>query len=170
MQRNFFVASVLVGLCLTGGLTANRMAAAANDDKDIVQTITDDGQFKTLANALETAGLVDALKGEGPFTIFAPTDEAFAKLPKEKLEALLKDKEALKNVLNYHVIAKKVMAAEVAKLDSATTVQGKSVAIEAKDGKVTVGGANVTKTDIECKNGVIHVIDTVLTPPDDKKE
>ncbi len=170
MKRIFSVASVLAGLCLVGALTAHRMAAAANDDKDIVQTITDDGQFKTLVTALEAAGLVDTLKGDGPFTIFAPNDEAFAKLPKEKLEALLKDKEALKTILNYHVVAKKVMAAEVAKLDSAKTVEGKSVTIEAKDGKVKVGGANVTKTDIECKNGVIHVIDTVLTPPEDTKE
>ncbi len=170
MQRIYFLASALVGFCLVGGLAAHHAAAAANDDKDIVQTVTDDGQFKTLATALEAAGLIDTLKGDGPFTVFAPTDEAFAKLPKEKLEALLKDKEALKDILTYHVVAKKVMAADVAKLDSAKTVEGKSVAIEATDGKVKVGGANVTKTDIECKNGVIHVIDTVLMPPDDKKE
>jgi uncharacterized surface protein with fasciclin (FAS1) repeats len=170
MQRILYVASAIALLCVVGGLNTHRSAAAAHDEKDIVQTAVDDGQFKTLVKALEAAGLVDTLKGDGPFTVFAPTDEAFAKLPKEKLEALLNDKEALKDILTYHVVAKKVMAADVVKLDSAKTVEGKSVTIESKDGKVKVGGANVTKTDIECKNGVIHVIDTVLLPPDDKKE
>ncbi len=154
---------------MVGGLAAHRTAAAEREDKDIVQTATDDGQFKTLVTALEAAGLVETLKGEGPFTVFAPTDDAFAKVPKEKLEALLKDKEALKAVLTYHVVSGKVMAADVVKIDSAKTVQGKPVTIEAKDGKVKINDANVIKTDIDCKNGVIHVIDAVLLPPDDTK-
>ena len=111
---------------MVGGLTADRTAAAEREDKDIVQTATDDGQFKTLVKALEAADLVETLKGEGPFTVFAPTDDAFAKVPKEKLEALLKDKDALKAVLTYHVVSGKVMAADVVKIDSAKTVQGKS--------------------------------------------
>ena len=169
MQRYFSLTSAFIGVCLLGGLTAGHATAAQRDDKDIVQTAMDDGQFKTLAKALEAAGLVETLKGEGPFTVFAPTDDAFAKVPKEKLEALLNDKEALKAVLKYHVVSGKVMAADVVKMDSAKTVQGKPVTIEAKDGKVKINDANVTKTDIECKNGVIHVIDTVLLPADDTK-
>ena len=169
MRHIFSLAGALVGMCLVGGLTAGRTAAVEREDKDIVQTATDDDQFKTLVKAIEAADLVETLKGEGPFTVFAPTDDAFAKVPKEKLEALLKDKDALKAVLKYHVVSGKVMAADVVKMDSAKTVQGKSVTIEAKDGKVKVNGANVTKTDIECKNGVIHVIDTVLLPPEDNK-
>jgi len=169
MRRIFWLTSAVIGLCLVGGLTADRTAAAEKEEKDIVQTASDDGQFKTLACALEAAGLVETLKGDGPFTVFAPTDEAIKKVPKEKLEALLKDKEALKAVLTYHVVSGKVMAADVVKLDSAKTVQGKSLTIEAKDGKVKINDANVTKTDIECKNGVIHVIDAVLLPPDDTK-
>jgi len=147
----------------------DRAVAAEKEEKDIIQIASDDGQFKTLVRALEAAGLVETLKRDGPFTVFAPTDEAFAKVPKEKLEALLKDKEALAAVLKYHVVSGKVMAADVVKLDSAKTVQGKSLTIEAKEGKVKINGANVTKTDIECKNGVIHVIDAVLLPPDDTK-
>jgi len=169
MRRIFSVASAVIGLCLVGGLISYRRAAAANEEKDIVQTAIDAGQFQTLARALGAAGLVETLKGDGPFTVFAPTDEAINKVPKEKLEALLKDKEALAAVLKYHVVSGKVMAADVVKLDSAKTVQGESVTIEAKEGKVKINGANVTKTDIECKNGVIHVIDAVLLPPDDTK-
>ena len=169
MRRIFTLAGALVGLCLVGGLAAGRTPAVEREDKDIVQTATDDDQFKTLVKAIEAADLVETLKGEGPFTVFAPTDDAFAKVPKDKLEALLKDKDALKAVLKYHVVSGKVLAADVVKMDSAKTVQGKSVTIEAKDGKVKVNDANVTRTDIECKNGVIHVIDTVLLPPDDNK-
>ena len=169
MRRIFTLGGALVGLCLVGGLAAGRTPAVERVDKDIVQTATDDDQFKTLVKAIVAADLVETLKGDGPFTVFAPTDDAFAKIPKDKLEALLKDKDALKAVLKYHVVSGKVLAADVVKMDSAKTVQGKSVTIEAKDGKVKVNDANVTKTDIECKNGVIHVIDTVLLPPDDNK-
>jgi len=133
--------------------------------KDIVDTAVAAGNFKTLATALQAAGLVDALKGTGPFTVFAPTDEAFAKLPKDTLDALLKDPKALGDILKYHVVAGKVMAADVVKLTEAETLLGKKVAIKVDGGKVMVGGANVIKTDIEASNGVIHVIDTVLLPP-----
>jgi len=132
--------------------------------KDIVDTAVAAGQFKTLAAALTAAGLVDTLKGDGPFTVFAPTDEAFAKLPAGTLDALLKDIPKLKGILTYHVVAGKVMAADVVKLKSATTVNGQSVKIKAEGGKVMVDNANVVKTDIECSNGVIHVIDAVILP------
>lgn len=143
---------------------ASSPAARAADDKDIVETAVAAGQFSTLAKALTVAGLADALKGPGPFTVFAPTDEAFKKIPADKLAALLKDKDALTAVLTYHVVKGNVMAADVVKLDKATTLQGKEIMISAKDG-VMINGAKVIKADIKCKNGVIHVIDTVLLPP-----
>jgi len=132
--------------------------------KDIVDTAVAAGSFKTLATALGEAGLVGTLKGPGPFTVFAPTDEAFAKLPAGALEKLLADKEKLKAVLLYHVVAGKVMAADVVKLHTAKTVQGGSVKIDAAGGSVHVDNAKVVKTDISASNGVIHVIDTVLMP------
>jgi len=140
--------------------------AGSYDKKDIVDTAVAAGSFKTLAAALTAAGLVDTLKGEGPFTVFAPTDEAFAKLPAGTVESLLKpeNKEQLTNILTYHVVAGKVMAADVVKLTSATTVNGADVAISVADGTVSVNGATVTATDIAASNGVIHVIDTVLIP------
>ena len=141
-------------------------AAHAGPKADIVETAVAANSFKTLVKAVTEAGLVDTLKGKGPFTVFAPTDEAFAKLPKGTLEALLKDKKALAAVLTYHVVPGKVMAADVAKLDSAKTGQGKKVMIIARDGKVKVNDASVVKADIACKNGVIHVIDAVLLPPE----
>lgn len=168
MKRISFTAGVLA-LCAVLGAANSRLAMA--DDKaakDIVDTAVGAGQFKTLVTAVKAAELVDTLKGKGPFTVFAPSDEAFAKIPKDKLEALLKDKKALTAVLTYHVVPGKVMAADVVKLDSAKTVQGQSVNIVAKDGKVTINGANVLKTDIVCGNGVIHVIDAVILPPSDK--
>ena len=141
---------------------------AMNHDKapsmDIVETAVAAGSFKTLAAALGAADLVDALKGDGPFTVFAPTDEAFAKLPAGTVEALLKDKEKLTAILTYHVVAGKVAAADVVKLTSAKTLNGKSVTIKVMDGKVMVDNANVVKTDIMATNGIIHVIDTVILP------
>jgi uncharacterized surface protein with fasciclin (FAS1) repeats len=137
-------------------------------EKDIVETAVAAGSFETLATALREAGLVETLQGRGPFTVFAPTDEAFAKIPAEKLKALISDKEALKGILTYHVVSGKVTAADVVKLDSAKTVQGKSIDIEVRNGNVTVNGAKVTKADIACSNGIIHVIDTVLIPPSGK--
>jgi len=132
--------------------------------KDIVDTAVAADDFNTLVTAVKAAGLVETLKGEGPFTVFAPTDAAFAKVPAETLNALLADKAALANVLTYHVVAGKVMAADVVKLTSAKTVQGQTVKIEVKDGKVYVDGAQVVTTDIKASNGVIHVIDAVILP------
>ena len=139
---------------------------ARAQEKDIVDTAVAAGSFKTLAAALQAAGLVETLKGAGPFTVFAPTDEAFAKLPAGTVENLLKpeNKEKLKAVLTYHVVAGKVTAAQVTKLKSAKTVQGGEAKISVAGGKVMVDNANVVKTDIMAKNGVIHVIDTVIMP------
>jgi transforming growth factor-beta-induced protein len=133
--------------------------------KDIVDTAVAAGSFKTLAAALEAAGLVETLKGAGPFTVFAPTDEAFAKLPAGTVEALLKDPKALGDILKYHVVSGKVMSTDAAKLTEAKTVQGSPIKISVKDGKVYINDAQVTTADIETSNGVIHVIDTVLLPP-----
>jgi uncharacterized surface protein with fasciclin (FAS1) repeats len=130
--------------------------------KDIVDTAVAAGDFKTLATALGAAGLVDTLKGKGPFTVFAPTDEAFAKIPKADLDALLKDKAKLTAVLTYHVVAGKVMAADV-KAGKVKTVQGSDLTV-ATSGGVMVDKAKVVKTDIVADNGVIHVIDTVIMP------
>ncbi len=142
-------------------------AAAPAAQKDIVDTAVAAGSFKTLATALTEAGLIETLKGKGPFTVFAPTDEAFAKVPKKDLEALLKDKKKLAQVLTYHVVSGKVMAADVVKMKDGSkvkTVQGSEFTLGLKDGKVKVDNANVTKTDIETSNGVIHVIDSVIMP------
>lgn len=130
---------------------------------DIVDTAVAAGSFNTLAAALTEAGLVNTLKEGGPFTVFAPTDEAFAKIPAADLEAILADKEKLTAILTYHVVSGKVMASDVASLTSADTIQGSSIAIDTTAG-VTINNAKVVKTDIEASNGVIHVIDTVLVP------
>jgi uncharacterized surface protein with fasciclin (FAS1) repeats len=130
---------------------------------DIVDIAASAGSFSTLVSAVQAAGLVDTLKGDGPFTVFAPTDEAFDKVPPVLLQALLNDKAALKDVLTYHVVPGKVMAADVAKLSAARTVQGQEVRIDTADG-VKVDGASVVKTDIVADNGVIHVIDQVILP------
>lgn len=130
---------------------------------NIVETAVAAGTFKTLVTAVKAAGLADTLSGPGPFTVLAPTDEAFAKLPAGTVEGLLKDIPKLTAVLTYHVIPGKLMAADVIKLASAKTVQGQSVTIASING-VKVNGANVVKTDIETDNGVIHVIDSVILP------
>ncbi|MDQ8165789.1 MAG: fasciclin domain-containing protein [Gemmatimonadota bacterium] len=140
-------------------------ASAQSASKDIVETAVAAGSFKTLATALQAAGLIETLKGKGPFTVFAPTDEAFAKIPKADLDALLKDKAKLTAVLTYHVVAGKVMAADVVKLTSAKTVQGSSAKVMVMGGKVMIDKANVVTTDIAASNGVIHVIDSVILPP-----
>jgi transforming growth factor-beta-induced protein len=148
--------------------TAQPAAAHPAAKTDIVDTAIAAGSFKTLVAAVQAAGLVDTLKGAGPFTVFAPTDEAFAKLPAGTVESLLKpeDRAKLQAILTYHVVAGKVTAADVVKLTGARTVQGQQVDIAVKDGKVSVDGANVIKTDIESSNGVIHVIDSVILPAD----
>lgn len=135
---------------------------SAAQAKDIVDTAVAAGNFKTLVTAIQAAGLVDTLKGKGPFTVFAPTDEAFAKVPKADLDALLKDKAKLTAVLTYHVVPGKVMAKDV-KAGMVKTVQGSSLTV-ATTGGVTVDKAKVTATDIAADNGVIHVIDTVVMP------
>jgi uncharacterized surface protein with fasciclin (FAS1) repeats len=142
--------------------------SALASGKDIVDTAVEAGQFKTLAAALTAAGLVDTLKGAGPFTVFAPTDEAFAKLPAGTVENLLKpeNKQQLTDILTYHVVSGKVMAADVAGMDEAKSVNGKMIDVEAAGGTVKVSGATVTATDIAASNGVIHVIDTVILPPE----
>ncbi len=145
-------------------LAGSMMAGTSN--KDIVDTAVASGQFHTLAKALEAAGLVDTLKGKGPFTVFAPTDAAFAKLPAGTVEELLKpeNKNKLVAILTYHVVAGEVKASDVAKLTSAKTVNGEPLSISTMGGNVTINDANVVKADILCSNGVIHVIDTVLLP------
>jgi uncharacterized surface protein with fasciclin (FAS1) repeats len=131
--------------------------------KSIVETAIEAGSFSTLVTAVKAAGLVETLSGPGPFTVFAPTDEAFSKLPSGMVENLLKDKEKLTAVLTYHVVPGKVMAADVVQLKSAKTVQGQEITINTEDG-VKVDNANVITTDIECTNGVIHVIDACILP------
>lgn len=137
---------------------------AENPTQNIVEIAASAGSFNTLVAAVQAAGLVETLSGEGPFTVFAPTDEAFAQIPQADLEALLADKEALTAVLTYHVVPGKVMASDVVKLTSATTANGQDVQIKVWDGKVMVDGATVVSTDIEATNGVIHVIDQVILP------
>ena len=140
-------------------------AQAATGEKTIVEVASESGQFKTLVSAIKAADLADTLSGTGPFTVFAPTDDAFDKLPAGTVENLLKpeNKQKLRDLLTYHVVPGKVMAADV-KSGPVKTVNGKSVALKAEDGKVTVDDAHVTKADINASNGVIHVIDTVLMP------
>ena len=137
-------------------------------EKDIVDTAIAAGQFNTLVKAVQAAGLVDTLKGPGPFTVFAPTDKAFSKLPAGTVESLLKpeNKEKLKAILLYHVVSGDVTAAQVVKLSSAKTVNGQELKLSANDGTVMVNDAKVVKADVMASNGVIHVIDTVLLPKD----
>jgi uncharacterized surface protein with fasciclin (FAS1) repeats len=147
---------ILIASIVAFGMTVSAQA------KDIVDTAVAAGSFKTLAAALGAAGLVDTLKGKGPFTVFAPTDEAFAKIPKADLEALLKDKAKLTSILTYHVVSGKVMAADV-KAGKVKTVQGSELTVSTSMG-VMVDNAKVIKTDIAADNGVIHVIDSVIMP------
>ena len=154
-------AAAIVALTL-----AATMPAVRAQEKDIVDTAVAAGSFKTLAAALQAAGLVDTLKGKGPFTVFAPTDEAFAKLPKGTVEELLKpeNKAKLTAILTYHVVPGAVSASQVTKLKDAKTVNGQSVKISASGGGVMIDGARVVKADIRASNGVIHVIDSVILP------
>jgi uncharacterized surface protein with fasciclin (FAS1) repeats len=163
-KRSFLRFCSLAALTLS--LSFSAVAEPANHEKDIVDTAVAAGSFDTLVAAVKAAGLVDALKGDGPFTVFAPTDEAFAALPAGTVESLLKpeNKEKLQAILKYHVVSGKVMAADVVKLKSAATLEGSSVKINASKKGVMVDGANVVTTDIMTSNGVIHVIDAVILP------
>ena len=163
MRSSFFRRSVVAAILAAAVALAPSIARAADAEKDIVDTAIAAGNFTTLVKAVQAAGLVETLKGPGPFTVFAPTDEAFAKLPAGTLESLLKDIPKLKAILTYHVVPGKVLAADVVKLTAAKTVQGQSVTIGTANG-VTVDGAKVLKTDILTSNGVIHVIDSVILP------
>lgn len=173
MNRNLKSYGVgLVGLLvLAAGLVMAMASAAGTTPKekhamksDVVDTAVAAGSFSTLVRALKAADLVDTLKGKGPFTVFAPTDEAFRKLPAGTLEGLLADKAKLTAVLTYHVVPGQVTAAEAMKLSSARTVNGQSLTLRVKDGAVLVDDAKVVQADIPASNGVIHVIDAVILP------
>jgi uncharacterized surface protein with fasciclin (FAS1) repeats len=159
-----FAFGTVAALALT--LAASRASTVYAATTNIVETAVAAGSFKTLAKALEASDLVSTLTGPGPFTVFAPTDEAFAKLPAGTLESLLKpeNKEKLRRVLTYHVVPGKVMASDVVKLQSAKAVSGDTIAVNAQNDSVRVDQARVTKADIPASNGVIHVIDAVILP------
>ena len=170
MKQIGFAVKVIVPALIVGLVAGSSLAGSCGSShaeqvaqKDIVDTAVSAGSFNTLVAAVQAADLVETLKGDGPFTVFAPTDEAFAKLPEGTVEALLQDKEALTKVLTYHVVPGKVAAADVVKIASAKTVQGQSIRIDTSSG-VKVDNANVIQTDIMASNGIIHVIDTVILP------
>jgi transforming growth factor-beta-induced protein len=163
--RILIVAAIMAAVTLTPRVSGAEASSSSPAAKDIVAVASGAGSFKTLVAAVKAAGLVETLQGTGPFTVFAPTDEAFAKLPAGTVENLLKpeNKAQLVAILTYHVVAGKVMAADV-KTMQAKTVNGKELSIKVADGNVTVDGAKVVKTDVAASNGVIHVIDTVVLP------
>lgn len=168
MRKTQAIVMALVCASLAAMFLARPQVVSADEPakKDIVDTAVAAGNFKTLAAALKAAGLIDTLKGAGPFTVFAPTDDAFAKLPAGTLDDLLKpeNKEKLVSILKYHVVPAKAMAKDVAGMTSAKTVNGEELKLKVEDGKVMVNDAQVTTADIEASNGVIHAIDTVLMP------
>ena len=143
------------------------LAPRAQEAGDIVEVAQQVGSFETLLTAATEAGLVETLKGDGPFTVFAPTDDAFAKLPEGTVESLLQDREKLRAILTYHVVSGEVTSEQVVKLDEAETVNGKKVQIRTRDGNVHINDATVIQADVQAENGVIHVIDSVLLPPED---
>jgi uncharacterized surface protein with fasciclin (FAS1) repeats len=162
--------TVMLGIA-AGALTVAAAAAQAQSrNQDIVDTAVAAGSFQTLATALQSADLVETLKGKGPYTVFAPTDEAFGKLPAETLNDLLKpeNKKKLQRILTYHVVPGRVSSTDVAKLRTAKTVSGDTIDINASGGTVMVDGARVVKTDVQASNGIIHVIDSVILPDDSK--
>jgi uncharacterized surface protein with fasciclin (FAS1) repeats len=165
LRRGMLAASLMALGILAIGASPSHAGEAGK--KDIVDTAVSAGSFKTLATALQAAGLVDALKGAGPYTVFAPTDAAFAKLPAGTLDNLLKpeNKDKLKDVLLYHVVSGKIMAADIKGEASPKTLEGAALAVKSNAGGVTVNGAKVTSADIGASNGVIHVIDAVVLPP-----
>lgn len=171
MSKFAAILVLAVGIALVGSHLAHAQGTCTmtkSKTPNIVETAVAAGQFNTLAAALKAAGLVEALQGEGPFTVFAPTDEAFKKLPRGTVETLLKpeNKKKLAAILKYHVVKGKVMASDVVKLDKADSLLGPAIPIEVKSGKVMAAGAKVTATDIKTSNGVIHVIDSVMLPKD----
>lgn len=157
----FGAVAVSAGMAAPCGSSSSSPASAS---KDVIDTAVGAGKFSTLAKALGAAGLVETLKGKGPFTVFAPDDDAFAKVPPDALNALLADKTKLTKVLTFHVVSGDVQAKKVVKLKSVKSLEGQNLPIKQSDGKVMIGDANVIATDIECSNGVIHVIDKVLMP------
>ena len=161
----YAVAALAASLALPAAASA-QAHAAHQPSKDIVQTAIDAGTFNTLVAAVKAAGLVETLKGKGPFTVFAPTDAAFAKLPAGTVESLLANPQKLASILTFHVVPGKVMAADIVKSNGARpkTVNGQALDVVVRDGHVLVNGANVVTADVVASNGVIHVIDTVLLP------
>lgn len=166
LTRIFSGIALIVGFAISAVAVAGHHGSKEKSAADIVDVAVSAGQFNTLAAALDAADLVDTLKSDGPFTVFAPTDAAFAKLPAGTVDSLLKpeNKDQLIAVLTYHVVPGKVMAEQAINLDSATTVNGSDIAIAVVDGKVKIDDATVVKTDIAASNGVIHVIDSVILP------
>ena len=164
MLKNTFALATLVAVVLAVAVSGSTVVRA--ETRDVVDTAVAAGSFKTLAKALDAAGLVTTLKGAGPFTMFAPTDEAFAKLPAGTLETLLKpeNREKLRRILTYHVVSGKVMASDAMKLQSAKAVSGDTITVKAQNGVVHVDSATVTSADVTASNGVIHVIDSVILP------
>ena len=161
MVTRFAIATAITLILFTTGVAA---AGPNSSDDNIVEIAVAAGNFQTLVAAVQAAGLAETLSGPGPFTVFAPTDEAFAKLPEGTIEALLADTEKLGSILTYHVVPGKVMARDVVNLTKAATANGQDVQIKVRDGKVMINDATVIVTDIEASNGVIHVIDTVIMP------
>ena len=169
--RAFGRKASMTAVALTAAISVSSAASAQaaphqSNAKNIVDVATSACSFNTLLAAVKAAGLVETLQGDGPFTVFAPSDAAFAKIPKAKLDALLADKAALTSLLTFHVVSGRVMAADIVKANGAkpTTVNGQSVDVTVRGGKVYVGGAQVVSADVQASNGVIHVIDTVLMP------
>ena len=161
MVTRFAITTAITLILFTTGVAA---AGPNSSDDNIVEIAVAAGNFQTLVAAVQAAGLAETLSGPGPFTVFAPTDEAFAKLPEGTIEALLADTEKLGSILTYHVVPGKVMARDVVNLTKAATANGQDVQIKVRDGKVMINDATVIVTDIEASNGVIHVIDTVIMP------
>jgi uncharacterized surface protein with fasciclin (FAS1) repeats len=162
--RNLILPAAFAALAIAGPVQAQYNSAPAAD-KDIVEVAAEAGTFTTLLAAAEAAGLVDVLKSEGPFTVFAPTDEAFAKLPEGTVESLLANPDALRAILLYHVVPGKVMAAQVVGMSEAATAQGATISISTYGESVRINDATVLTADVEASNGVIHIIDTVILPP-----
>ena len=163
-QLSTTFAAMVAALAFVAAPVAAQEYASNEPADDIVETAVAAGSFTTLATALEAAGLVETLKSEGPFTVFAPTDAAFEKLPEGTLQALLDNPEQLRAVLTYHVVAGEVTSDQVVNLESATTVQGQDIKIRVQNGQVMIDDATVTQADVQASNGVIHVIDSVILP------